>query len=290
MRLPVATIALAIVVHTIWGANPVAVKFGLEVFPPFWSGFVRFALGITCIAVWASFARVRLWPSRHEWLGLMLLSALFYVQISFMNFGYSLTSGQVASVLISTYPMFAAVFAHLMLKDDRLTIAKSTGLSIAFLGVSLILTRDFSFTTMTWLGWGALVVLFNAVLLGFRMIYSAQLLRNIDPVRVMSWQMILSLPAFALSGMIFETIQWQNLSWPPVLGLAFQGIVIAGFGFMINAHMMKRYSPSLMTSFGFVSPISGVLLSLWLLSESLSWQVAAGTFTVAIGLYVITRK
>ena len=290
MRLPIATVALAVFVHTLWGANPVAVKFGLLVFPPFWSGFVRFALGIACIAVWAGFARVRLWPSGHEWRGLLLLSALFYVQISFMNFGYNLTSGQVASVLTSTYPMFAAVFAHLMLNDDRLTIAKSTGLSIAFLGVGLILTRDIDLATMTWLGWGAMVVLFNAAMLGFRMIYSAQLLRNIDPVRVMSWQMILSLPAFAVSGMIFETIQWQNLDWPPLLGLAYQGIVIAGFGFMINAELMKRHSPSLMTSFGFVGPVSGVLLSLWLLSESLSWQVAIGTVTVAIGLFVITRR
>ena len=251
---------------------------------------MRFTLGIACIAIWAGFARVRLWPSKREWRGLVLLSLLFYLQISLMNFGYSLTSGQVASVLTSTYPMFAALCAHLMLQDDRLTVAKSTGLSIAFLGIGLILTRDIDFASKTWLGLGAMVVLLNAAMLGFRMIYSAQLLRNIDPVRVMSWQMILSLPAFAVSGMMFETINWQNLAWPPLLGLAYQGIVIAGFGFMINAELMKRYRPSLMTSFGFVAPVSGVLLSLWLLSESLSWQVAVGTVTVAIGLFVVARK
>jgi len=26
-------------IHTLWGGNPVAVKLGLEAFPPLWSGF-----------------------------------------------------------------------------------------------------------------------------------------------------------------------------------------------------------------------------------------------------------
>ena len=105
----------------------------------------------------------------------------------------------------------------------------------------------------------------------------------------MSWQMILSLPAFALSGALFETIAWQNLDWQPILAILYQGIIIAGFGFMINAILMQRYSPTLMVSFGFVSPISGVFLSLWLLGEDMSWQIAAGMILVAFGLYVIAK-
>ena len=30
-------------IHALWGGNPVAVKFGLQVFPPLWSGFLRFS-------------------------------------------------------------------------------------------------------------------------------------------------------------------------------------------------------------------------------------------------------
>ncbi len=289
MKLPLTAILLAVLVHSLWGGNPVAVKIGIEVFPPFWSGFVRFAIGISCIALWARAKGVRMWPERHEWRPFIPLSIMFFVQISLMNVGFKLTDGAVASVLTSTYPMFAAVTAHFMLQDDRLTMVKASGLAVAFVGVSVILTRDIDLNSMAWLELGSLVILCHAAMLGFRMIYSAKLIRQIDPFRVMSWQMILSLPAFALAGSLSETIAWHNLSWQPIMALLYQGVVIAGFGFMINAILMKRYSPSLMLSFGFISPISGVLLSLWLLSETLSWQIVAGMAFVGFGLVIIAR-
>jgi drug/metabolite transporter (DMT)-like permease len=289
LKLPVTAILIAILVHILWGANPVAVKMGLEVFPPFWSGFVRFGIGIACIATWAWIKGVPLWPKRHEWAPLFPLSILFFVQISVMNIGFGMSSGAVGSIITSTYPMFAAVTAHFMLKDDRLSVMKSLGLTVAFVGVSVVIAGDIDFDAMHWLGLGSVVVLCHAAMLGFRMIYSAKLVRQIDPVRVMSWQMILSLPAFALSGALVETIAWQNMAWQPVVALLYQGIVIAGFGFMINAILMQKYSPTLMLSFGFVSPISGVMLSLWLLGETLSWQVVVGMLLVAFGLYVIAK-
>ncbi len=53
---------------------------------------------------------------------------------------------------------------------------------------------------------------------------------------------------------------------------------------------MKTYKPSVMMSFNFVAPLSGVLLSVWLLGESLTWQVMGGLVTVGVGLFLITRK
>ena len=292
MRLafPVKAALLAVFVHSLWGANPVAVKFGLEVFPPFWTGFIRFAIGACCVALWASLTGLKLWPKVDEWSGLLRLAVFFFVQITAMNIGYGLTPGSVASVLTSTYPLFAALFAHMFLIDDKLTRPKAIGLIVAFSGVSLVLLRDVNFGAGDFVGFGGFVVLLSATLLGGRMIFSAHLLRRIDPIRVVFWQALFSLPAFALGGLLVEEIRWDALALPPIAGLLYQGIVIAGFGFMVNTHMVKRYSPTLVNSFGFVSPISGVLLSLWLLQESLSWQVAVGTLTVAAGLVIITRN
>ena len=82
MRVPLRAILIAIVIHTLWGGNPVAVKFGLLVFPPMSSAFIRFALAIACIAVWAKVKRIRFWPRRNEWLVLLGLSVLFHCRRS----------------------------------------------------------------------------------------------------------------------------------------------------------------------------------------------------------------
>ena len=69
----------------------------------------------------------------------------------------------------------------------------------------------------------------------------------------------------------------------------YQGIVVAGFGFMVNTELMKRYSPAAMVSFAFIAPISGVLLSVWLLGEHFTWIITVGTMCVGAGLILIAR-
>jgi len=59
---------------------------------------------------------------------------------------------------------------------------------------------------------------------------------------------------------------------------------------MVNAWLIKRYSPSVVVSFGFISPVSGVVLSAPLLGEPLTWDLAVGTVAVGAGLVILTRR
>lgn len=287
--MPISAIFAAIFVNILWGANPVAVKFGLEAFPPLWSAFIRFAIGVLCIALWARTQKVALWPEKREWPSFVLLAVLFAVQITVMNIGFNMTTGAVASVLTATFPLFAAITAHYFMPGDRLSRTKVAGLACAFIGVAMIILRGLDSAALGWGGLGALVILVHAAMLGGRLIYTAKLVRGMEPIRVVLWQMILALPLFAAGALAFETVHWDKIGPAPIAGLIYQGVVIAGLGFMINAYLFRRYSPTLLVSFGFVSPIAGVLLSLWLLSESLNWAVAAGVLGVGLGLIIITR-
>ena len=290
MNIPLQAICVAIFIHFLWGGNPVAVKFTLLAFPPLWSAFFRFVLGILCVVLWAKINRIAIWPQRWEWPMLLAISGLFTVQIGLMNIGADLTTGTMAAVLISTNPLFAACFAHILIVNDRLTLRKTIGLFIALAGTTLTLLQSNGNSALQLSNWGNWITLLSAGLLGWRLAYSAKWLRHIDPVRVVIWQMAFSLPLFAAGGFLFETIQWQNISWIPITGLIYQGIVIAGLGFMVNSYLMKHYQPSVIMSFSFVSPISGVLLSLWLLGDPLSCHLWVGVATVGLGLFLITRK
>jgi drug/metabolite transporter (DMT)-like permease len=290
MNIPLQAILIAICIHILWGANPVAVKFSLITFPPLWSAFIRFVLGILCIACWAWIRRIPIWPQRREWPALIIISLLFTLQIGAMNIGADLTTGTMAAILISTNPLFAACFAHLLISGDQLTLRRSLGLLIALLGTVITLLQSAGGGGLQFSNWGNWITLLSAALLGWRLAYSALSLRQIDPVRVALWQMAFSLPLFALGAITFETIRWHQLNWASVAGVAYQGIVIAGLGFMVNFHLMKTYRPSTIMSFNFVAPISGVLLSLWFLGDQVSWHLWVGVATVGLGLVLITRK
>jgi len=275
--------------HSLWGGNPVAVKFGLLVFPPMWSAFVRFVIGIICIVAWAAFRGIPMWPKKGEWRLLISLGVLFVIQMGTLNIGFDLTKGSIAAILISTNPLFAAFAAHFIIVDDRLSFRKAVGLMIAFGGVAIVLLGGFNLQSLNPIGWGGVVVLLSSSLLGLRLVFMAKVQQEISGVRVVLWQMILSLPLFAVAGATFETIRWENLAFAPIAGLLYQGVVIAGLGFMVIAYLLSRYPPSLIASFNFVSPISGVLLSAIFLGDQITPAIVGGVICVGVGLYFVSR-
>ena len=146
-------------IHALWGGNPVAVKFGLQVFPPLWSGFLRFSIAILCILIWARFKGIPMMLKREELRPFSILSFIFFIQIWLMNAGFEISSGAISSVLISTFPLFAAFFSHVMIKGDQLTLLRTLGLAIAFSGTSLIVMRRGGLSVEEFSVWGAAIVL-----------------------------------------------------------------------------------------------------------------------------------
>ena len=287
--MPVGAVCLALCIHVMWGGNPVAVKWGLEVFPPMWSGFVRFAIGAMCVGLWALLRRERLWPAPTEWPALGLVAVLFMVQITTMNIGFGGTSGSLGALLIALNPLFAALFARYFVREDRLTAGKALGLVVAFAGTAVVLSPSAADGNLEFTRLANWILLLSAVLLGARLMYSASVIRRIGETRVMFWMMLLSLPLFLVGGLTTETIEWANLGWRPVAGIAYQGIAIAGVAFMVNSYLMRHHAPSVVASFNFVSPVAGVALSIWLLNEVFTATLAAGLVMVALGLVLITR-
>ncbi|NKC12736.1 MAG: EamA family transporter [Gammaproteobacteria bacterium] len=290
MRLPGRIIILAVFINCLWGANPVAVKFGLEVFPPLWSGFVRFTVAFVVLLLWGKWHGLPIWPHRHEWLPLALLSAFFAAQVALMNVGFGMTSGSMGAVLLALNPLFAAGFAHFLLAGDRMSRVKFAGLVVAFTGAAVVLSPHDVDGVREFTNPGNWIVLLSCIMLGARLVFSAKLLRSVDEVRVTLWMVCFSIPLFGISGAATETIHWSALGWAPVLGLLYQAIVITCFCFMVNFYLIKHYPPSVMMSFSFVSPIAGVLTSAWLLDEGVTWSLWAGLVLVAAGLVLIARR
>jgi drug/metabolite transporter (DMT)-like permease len=285
--IPLRAVLAALAIHTLWGGNPVAVKLGLEAFPPLWSGLLRFSLGSACIAAWALLARVPLRPAPGEWPALLGIGVLFTAQIALMNFGFDATAAVNGSVLISSNPLFGMLFAHLLVPGDRLRPRRVLGALLAFAGVVLVLARGEPPSVS---GHGDWIVLASACLLGFRLALSGRLLKRVNEVRLAFWQGVVSLPLFAAGALATETIHYAAIGTAPVAGILYQGVLVAGVAFTVNFRLIRRYTPSVMMSFNFVAPVVGVLLGAVILGETVTAGLIGGMLMVAAGLVLIARR
>ena len=288
-KLSLGTVVLAVAVHSLWGGNAVAIKLSLEAFPPMWTAFLRFSIAVVGVALWAGFRGIPMRPKRSEWWWLVLLGIFFSIQIGVMNIGFEHTSGSIGSILMATNPIFAALWAHFLVAGDRLTRQRIIGLFVACLGAAVVILQSGHIDGATAIGVGSGLVFLSAALLGGRLAYTGRLLQRMDEVRVVLWQMLISVPVFGVAAVMSENIVWERVGLVPIAGIVYQGLVVAGLGFMLLTYLMKRYSTSVITSFNFVSPISGVLLSVLLLGDKITFHVLAGVALVGTGLYLVAR-
>lgn len=287
-RLTLGAGLLAFLAVALWGGNTVALKIATEGLPPAAIAAVRFTLGGVAVALYAFLIGMNLRLQKGETPAMIKLSLLFIIQIMLMNFGTSLTLAAHATILISSYPFFTALFAHLLIQGDRLSRGKILGMIVSLAGVAVIFGEALisgSNASPT----GNLVVLASCILLGLRQVVTKRMTQGINPVRLVFWQSAFSVPGFVLISLLFERDFAFRLTPAITIAVFYQGLVVAGFCFIIMTTLLKRFNASSVSTFSFFTPVFGVFLSGLLLGEPLSVWLLLSLFLITAGILVVNR-
>ncbi len=288
-RLTLKAGSLALLTAVLWGGNSVAIKLALGGMPPLALAGARFFLGGLAVLTWVILIRIPLRLQAGERRGLLQLVLLFIAQIYLLNAGTHFTLAGRSTVFISTYPFFTALFAHLFLPGDRLSRLKILGMALSFAGVVLVFAESLALDELTHLP-GDLMVLASGLLLGGRQVYTKRLTQAIPPAKLLLYQAALSLPVFILLSALLEADAAYRFT-PGIVGaVLYQGLIIAGFCFLVATTLLRRYRASRLGVFGFVTPIFGVLLSNLLLGETLSPGLLASMLLVGAGIAIVNSE
>jgi drug/metabolite transporter (DMT)-like permease len=277
-----------VLVSILWGANPVVIKLGLEDAPPIRLAWMRFLVGGVVIGLWASatgrFAGFRVEPT--EWRPLVFLGLLFTLQIGSMNVGTSLTSAAHSAILLNLYAVHTVVLAHFLIPGDRLTFRKLAGVLVAYAGIVLLFARQIGRGAPTLLGDAIMVV--SAFILAERTIYLARVVQRFDPVKLLLAQAIIGTAIFVVVSLVFES---SPTRWTGRLAgsLAYQGALIAGFNFVVNLWLLRRYRPSALAAFFLTQPIFGVIAAALVTGDPLTLDLLLASAAVAIGIGLTSR-
>lgn len=281
-------IAISLLLAFLWGGNSPAIKVGLEDLPPMALAFLRFVIGLIVVGVWSLYRRVPLGLQRGEFLRLVLLTAIFIAQIIVLNTGTDFTSASRSTIYVNSYPFFTAIFAHLWIPGERLSVAKTLGILIAFSGVFITVLPNLGNGESTL--FGDLLVLVSGCFLGLRVVVTKLLVQSIHPYRLLVWYLTLSLPVYALLSLLFERNMTFQISLASSVALLYQGGVIAGYCFLAWTAILERYSASKLVVLFFVTPLSGVLFSYLFLGDELTFSLLIGAFLVAAGIYLVNMR
>lgn len=268
----------------VWSGLGIAIKFGLEDAPPLRLGWFRFVAGAVTVLVWALWVNADLKPRRRELFALLAVGVMFCAELATMNLGLEKTTASHGSVIISTFPIWVAVFAHFQVPGDRLTARKLVGVSIAYGGTVAIFVQ--SFTLSSGLLAGDALMLASALVLAEHQVFSARAAAEVHIAKLILARFAMGTAVFVIASALLEQDAW---SWTPRLGLSvfYQGVVIAGFGFIANLWLLKRYFPSQVSVIALTGPVFAILLAWALLDEKPTTLLWAGTGLVTAGALLV---
>lgn len=278
---------LVTLLSCLWGGNVIAIKLGLGDAPPIRQAWLRFILGGLTVLAWARYTGTSLRIARHEIRPLLVLGALFTAQIALLNLGVHYTSASHVSILLNAYPLYTVLLAHVFVPGDRLSGARAAGVAVAYGGIVLLFSAGFRPGADTLPG--DLLASGSALLLGVRTIYLNRTVQWIEPVKLLLAQVAFSVPIYYVWSALLEP---EPTRWTValLLSLAYQGIVVAGFNFLCNLHLLKIYRPSGLAAYYLTTPLFGVVQSWLILGEAVTLRLVLSAGLVVGGIAAASQR
>ena len=269
------------------GFNQVVIKVANAGFQPVFMAGLRSlgALALLGLWMWARGITLRL-PAEGRGGGIVA-GLLFAVEFICLFLALDLTSVARTSILFYSMPVWLALAAHVLIPGERLTGARLIGLGFAMGGVVLALAdRDAAQGNFL----GDLFALGAALCwAGIALCVRVTPLSRIPAEQQLFWQLLISAPVLLVLAPAFGPLL-RDLQAIHVIGLIYQIVFIASFGFLFWFFLMKIYPASGVASFSFLSPVFAVVLGWLILGEEITASIWLALGLVAVGLVLINRK
>jgi len=268
----------------------VAIKFSNAGVPPMAAATIRAAVAALCLWGLAVAMGRSVWMKRVDLKHGMIIGILFGLDFLFLYWGTAFTVASRAIIFLYTHSIWAAIGAHLFLKEDRLTTVKSSGLILAFVGVVAVFgVRSDNLPSTYWIG--DLLEVIAALFWAATTIYIKKVVsvRSIDHYQTLFSQLFFSIPVLIVGWLIVDLGKPIVLTAPVIGSLFYQAVIVAFFSYLLWFWMVHTYPVSRLAAFIFLAPLFGVLLGGVLQGDPLPVQLWVGLGLVASGIYLVNK-
>jgi drug/metabolite transporter (DMT)-like permease len=215
--------------------------------------------------------------------GMVINQVLFIV-------GLNYTSPINSSIIVSTNPIFAFVFAAIILKEN-ITLLKGVGLAIGLTGVMMLIlqkgTPDISSTTFI----GDIYTLVNTISWAFYTVIIKRMVEKYHPVTVMKWTfMFAMLTTIPLGYNQWSTMDWSAISFNGWLGIGFVVFFATYVGYLLISFGLRRLSPTIVSTYTYINPIIAAFLASIVGQDRINIVMVFAAFLIFTGVFVVSLQ
>jgi drug/metabolite transporter (DMT)-like permease len=193
----------------------------------------------------------------------------------------------VASVLVSTMPVFTVLAATAVLPDERLAPARLLGIPLGFLGV-VTLTGGDVLNVTSGSAVGQLAVIGAAASYGAAAVYAKVLLRTEDALSLTGTKLAAGAVMAAFLVAVTEGAPgYAGLSVEGALSLVALGVLSTALAFTLYFWLVGTAGSVYASLVTYIVPVFGLLLGWAVLGEAIGLSTAFGAVLIAAGVAAV---
>ena len=276
-------VALALLsVYLIWGSTYLAIRIGLQGFPPFLMAGSRFVCAGLLLFAWLRWRGAAL-PTARQWRNCTIMGVLMLgMGNGLVTVAQQSVSSGMAAIAVSSMPVWAALFG--VAYGRRYAGIEWLGVLVGFVGV-VVLNGSGELAGQPW---GALALVLAAMAWAFGSVWSRG--QDLPPPFMATAAQMLCGGVLMLA---FGLLRGERLDALPALApmLALLYLVVFGsiIGFGAYIWLLNTVRPALATSYAYVNPPIAVLLGALFASEPVSWHTLVAMTVILAGVLLISR-
>jgi len=271
------------------GSAIVATRFVIDQTDPVTLAFLRYLIGF-CLLLIPAWRSARGWFNRRDLLPIAGLGITqFGILIVLMNFGLQFIPSARAALIFACVPLLTMSLGALI-GHERMTLLKTAGVLLTVVGVGFALGEKVLLPGAAGDGWiGELAVLASALCAAVCSVLYRPYLIKYPTLQVSAFAMFASVGFLALAagleGAFASAFHFTLVGW---LAVFFIGASSA-IGYYMWLWALGHSSPTRVTVFLSLSPITSAALGSLLLAEPISALFIAGLICVTLGLWLAHR-
>ncbi len=267
-----------------WGLAFTAIKYSVNYLSPVELAALRFAIADLLFLMGIVLTGIKV--SKGD-LPVVFALGIFGVVIyhTALNAGEIYISSGVASLIISTAPIFVLLFSWAFLKE-RITKLKVLGTLIAFAGVAALSKPEAGNGDVT----GILLVLLSAISAAAYTVLGKRLMGKYDSVTLTSYAMLLgSVPLLAFALPAARKV--LDAADPGLLtSVLFLGVFSTYLGYQGWYYFLQREEASRASVFLLAIPLVALLAGALLLNEAITPLTVLGGIAVVLGIVLVIKS
>ena len=283
---------LLLILSILWGGSFFFIGVAVKALPPLTIVALRVSLASMVLLALSRGMGLRLPKKAKVWAAFFCMCLLNNViPFSLIVWGQTHIASGPASILNATTPLFTVIAAHILTRDEKLTILKITGVIIGFAGVVLMIGHG-ALKEMGTSFFAQLAVLGAAISYSLAGIYGRRFSQlGIKPILTATSQVtassVLLVPIAIFAEKPFSLPMPGLEVWLAVVALA---VVSTALAYILYFRILSAAGATNVLLVTLLIPVSAVLLGIAFLGERLETQDFIGMGLIGVGLLAIDGR